>query len=157
MRAAYLWMGVAVVLATAATAEAQQRTISGLIKDDTTGEPVPAAIVSAIGPDGQAVATVMTEADGLFVLSGVPAGEVTIEVQPPGYETKRVKAGANTTTITIAVEVSVTEVITIVERAPILVRTNLQNGASVVKGEDLNRVASQTIDDAMQAKVTGAN
>ena len=99
----------------------------------------------------------MTEADGLFVLSGVPAGDVTIDVQPPGYEAKKVKVGPSTTTITIPVELSVTEVITIVERAPVLVRTNLQNGAAVVKGEDLTRVTSQTIDDAMQAKVTGAN
>src|SRR5262249_14589074 len=46
---------------------------------------------------------------------------------------------------------------TIVERAPVIVRTNLVNGASTVKGDDVNRVTADTVEDALQGKLAGAN
>jgi TonB-dependent starch-binding outer membrane protein SusC len=59
--------------------------------------------------------------------------------------------------VNVTVTPVVGETIVITGRAPVLMKTNLANGASVVNDRDLNRVSSQTLDGAMTGKVSGAN
>jgi TonB-dependent SusC/RagA subfamily outer membrane receptor len=49
------------------------------------------------------------------------------------------------------------EQIIIEGRAPVIVKTNLRNGASVVDSEALSRVSAPEIDSALQGKLAGAN
>src|SRR4029434_10387375 len=62
-----------------------------------------------------------------------------------------------TETVDVPLGLSKGEQIVIEGRAPVIVRQNLANGASVVDDKDLNRVSAQTLDSAMTGKLPGAN
>src|SRR5438309_11699021 len=47
-------------------------TVTGIVVDQA-GRPVPRAIVQVVGPDGAAAATTLTDADGVFRVTGAPA------------------------------------------------------------------------------------
>ena len=64
---------------------------------------------------------------------------------------------ANQDTIDVPLALSQGEQIVIEGRAPVIVKTDKANGASVVAGKDLNRVSAATLDEAMTAKLSGAN
>jgi hypothetical protein len=60
------------------------RTIRGTVLDATTRKPVAAAQVRPSGSD----AAVFTEADGTFVIEGVAAGPVRLDIDDPGYASR---------------------------------------------------------------------
>jgi TonB-linked SusC/RagA family outer membrane protein len=64
---------------------------------------------------------------------------------------------ADKATIDVALALTEGEQIVIEGRAPVIVKANLANGASVIDDKDLNRVSAQTLDDAMTGKLAGAN
>lgn len=65
-----------------ATAQAPDTTtVTGIVVEAGTGEPVPGALVSMQVEDWG----VMTSADGAFLLPGVPEGQTTLEVTALGY------------------------------------------------------------------------
>ncbi len=134
----------------AEAAPAQERTITGAVKE-TGGDFVQGAVILVRGTDASAV----TEADGKFSVRA-PAGPVTLEVMGPAHAPKEVQVGADQAAITVEISPVVTEVV-LTERAPVIAKQNLANGASVVRSEDLNRVSAQTIDSAIQGKLAGAN
>ena len=59
----------------------QSGSISGTVKDSTTGVPVADAVVSVVGT----AFTAKTGADGRFTITGVPAGSYRIRVRMLGY------------------------------------------------------------------------
>src|SRR3989440_8293577 len=59
----------------------QSGSISGTVKDSTTGAPVADALVSVVGT----AFTAKTGADGRFTITGVPAGSYRIRVRMLGY------------------------------------------------------------------------
>src|SRR2546430_9149772 len=59
----------------------QSRSISGTVKDSTTGAPVADAVVSVVGT----AFTAKTGADGRFTITGVPAGSYRIRDLMLGY------------------------------------------------------------------------
>ena len=61
----------------------QETTLRGVVADDVTGVVIPSATVSLVGTSLQG----RTGADGLFALTGVPAGAGSIRVQATGYAT----------------------------------------------------------------------
>ena len=130
---------------------ASERTLTGVITE-TGGDPVQGAVILVRGRDVSAV----TEADGRFSIPGIPAGPVTLDVMGPAHTPKEVQVGPAQTSVSVVITAVVTEVV-LTERAPVIAKQNLANGASVVRAEDLNRVSAQTIEGAMQAKVAGAN
>src|SRR5262249_13656042 len=95
-------------------------------------------------------------ADGTFTLAGVPAGAVVLEVDSPGHGRKEVPVTADQTSVRIPMEIQA-EVITIHQRAPQIIKTNLANGSSVVPGEAVSRSAPQTVESSLSGKVAGAN
>ena len=154
-RVATIFLGV-VLLFQAEVARAQDteaaRTLTGVIKEAGSGEPVGGAVVLVRGAEVSAI----TEADGRFSIPGVPSGPVILEVMGPAHAVKEVQVAANQGSITVVITPIVTEVV-LTERAPVIAKQNLSNGASVVRGEDLSRVSAQTVDSAMQSKLAGAN
>ncbi len=151
VRVATFLLGLLLLLP-AGLARAQDRTITGVVKEAGSGEPVGGAVVLVRGRDSSAI----TEADGSFSIPGVPAGPVILEVMGPAHAPKEIQVAAEQTQVSAVITPVVTDVV-LTERAPVIAKQNLANGASVVRAEDLNRVSAQTIDSAMQSKLAGAN
>ena len=61
------------------------------------------------------------------------------------------------TTLNVPLAAVQGEQINIEGRAPVIVKTNMANGASVVDDAALNRVSAPTVDAALQGKISGAN
>ncbi len=129
------------------------RTITGTVTESTSKEGVVGATVQVKDSDIAAIA----EEGGTFTLENVPPGPVTLVVTGPNHEVKEVPVPETQTSVEVVVVPVVGETIVITGRAPVLMKTNLANGASVVNDRDLNRVSAQTLDTAMTGKVSGAN
>jgi TonB-dependent starch-binding outer membrane protein SusC len=144
---------IAVCAAAPAAAQAQERTLTGTVKEDLAAhEVVAGAVVTVVGTDQ----TVVTGGDGRFLLKGVPAGPLVLQIFGPSHEPREVQVAADQNAVAVLVKPIVTE-LSLVQRAPVIAKMNLANGASVVKEEDLNRVSAQTVDSALQGKLAGAN
>src|SRR5216110_2208044 len=61
----------------------QQGTVGGVVKDETSGNPIVAARVAAVGTATFA----QTNASGHYVLAGLSPGQVTLRVSAIGYGT----------------------------------------------------------------------
>jgi TonB-linked SusC/RagA family outer membrane protein len=144
---------VAVTMGTPRPAAPTTRAIRGRVVEPSTKEPIAAAQIQVAGSD----AVAFTEADGSFVLENLPAGPVKLDISAPGHETHLTEVPAGQDTIDVPLALAQGEQIVIEGRAPVIVKQNLANGASVVNDKDLNRVSAQTLDDAMAGKLSGAN
>jgi TonB-linked SusC/RagA family outer membrane protein len=139
--------------ATAEKAVAAKRKVTGRVVDPVTKEPIAAAQVQ-VGTTG---AVVFTEPDGKFEIDNLPPGPVKLDVTAPEHENRILEVPEGTETIDIPLALSKGEQIVIEGRAPAILKTNLANGASVISDKDLNRVSAATLDQAMTAKLSGAN
>jgi TonB-linked SusC/RagA family outer membrane protein len=129
------------------------RTIRGKVVDPTSKEPIVGAQIQVAGTQLLA----FSEADGTFVLEGVALGPVQLDVSAPEHESHLLAVPADTASVEVPLGLAKGEQIVIEGRAPVIVKANLANGASVIDDKDLNRVSAQTIDAAMTAKISGAN
>lgn len=98
----HLYRLLAILLASAALRpaglEAQQSgSIMGRIADASTGRPLSGAQVAIVGSNRGTV----TDADGRYLLPGIPAGQVVVEVSLLGYQTvtREVTVGAAPVTL----------------------------------------------------------
>ncbi len=132
---------------------AATRRVSGIVTQKGSGDPVIGAMVQVKGTTFGA----LTEADGTFVIDGLPIEDLVLEVSEVEHDTRIIKVGAAQNEVDVVLSMVVGEVIVIEQRAPRITRQNIANGASVVRGDELSRVSSDTVDDAMQGKVAGAN
>ncbi len=81
----------ALLVCSVSVAGAQQGTVGGVVKDETSGNPIAAARVAAVGTATFA----QTNASGHYVLAGLSPGQVTLRVSAIGY-------GAVTQLVTVA-------------------------------------------------------
>jgi TonB-linked SusC/RagA family outer membrane protein len=128
------------------------RTIRGRVTD-TANDSVAGATVQVVGTELLAI----TDENGEFQLDGVGEGDVLLEVQSGGYGTQRISAPAGVASVSPVLKFEAGEEIYITGRAPVIVKNNLANGASVVNDQDLNRVSAATLDTALTGKISGAN
>lgn len=131
----------------------ETRTLRGVVKETDTGEPIVGATVIIPGTPFSAI----TDVDGSYVIEGVPEGPLTVEVAASFHETSLTEIGPDQDSLDVGLALTEGEQIIIIGRAPVIVKTNLANGASVVDSEALNKVSAQTFDGALQGKVAGAN
>src|SRR5437879_654094 len=82
---------IALLVGTVPVAAALQGSVGGVVTDQTSGNPIGAARVAAVGT----AVFAQTNATGRYVLSGLSAGEVTLRVSAIGY-------GAVTRVVTVA-------------------------------------------------------
>jgi TonB-linked SusC/RagA family outer membrane protein len=146
-------VAVAVGAPSAPPVAAAARTIKGKVVDPGSGAPIAGAQVQVVGTDK----VVFSEADGTFVVEGVAAGAAKLDITAPEYEPHVVDLPPNIDTISIPLALAKGEQIVIVGRAPSITKGNITGGGSVIDGKDLNRVSAATLDDAMTAKLPGAN
>jgi TonB-dependent starch-binding outer membrane protein SusC len=129
------------------------RTIKGRVIDPATKEPIAAAQIEAAGTG----AVVFSDADGSFTIDNLPVGPVKLDISAPEHESHLLEVPAGQSTVEVPLALSKGEQIVIEGRAPVIVKQNLANGASVIDGKDLNRVSAATLDEAMTGKLAGAN
>jgi TonB-linked SusC/RagA family outer membrane protein len=142
----------AVLVATAA--EAQQRRITGRVTAEGGVEPLQSASVAVLGTT---IAT-YTDKDGRFGLNVPSTGAITLRARRIGHtqKTVAVPAGQSEVNITLARDVMQLEAQVVTGTATVVASQNAANAVTVVSSEVLNRVASPTIDNALQGKVSGA-
>src|SRR5215210_5911358 len=134
---------------------AQTRTLSGTVVDSLTREPI---VGARIAVRGMALGT-STGSNGLFALPDVPQSEVTLVIRRIGYRPIEVRAARDVASINASLsrdlfklgEVVVTGQVTGIERR------NLPNAIATVSAEELGRVPAQSLEHALQGKITGAN
>ena len=143
----FLWLG-------AVGLSAQQRTIRGTVTDEVSGGPVTFPQVSVRGTQ---IGTIGDE-NGNFVLEGVPSGDATLVVTRIGYRSEEVPvaAGASTVNASLTVDYLQVEELVVTGRATETARINLPNSVETVSGAELEQVPQETIDKALQGRVTGA-
>jgi TonB-dependent SusC/RagA subfamily outer membrane receptor len=146
-------VAITVGSATQAPASPTSRTIRGKVFDPVSKEPIAAAQVQVVGSPTVA----FSEADGTFTIEGAAPGPVQLDVSAPEHESHILEVPPDKDTIDISLGLAKGEQIVIEGRAPVIVKQNLANGASVVDDKDLNRVSAQTLDAAMTGKLSGAN
>ena len=78
-------------LALPAGASAQQGTVSGVVTDQASGQPIVGARVGVVGT----TLVTQTNAEGRYTLGRIPAGQVTLRVSAIGY-------AAGTPSVTVA-------------------------------------------------------
>jgi TonB-linked SusC/RagA family outer membrane protein len=133
--------------------DATSRSVSGQVTEAGTDLPISGA---AVVLQGTSIAAI-TDEQGRFTLEQLPLTDVELEVTSGFHETRTVLVPPGRNTMDVELRLITSEQIIITGRAPQIVKQNLANGASVVQSDDLNRVTSQTLDDAMAGKVAGAN
>jgi TonB-dependent SusC/RagA subfamily outer membrane receptor len=134
-------------------ADAQQRRISGRVTAAGSGEALGNAAVSVVGTT---IGTYTAE-DGSFQLLA-PSGDVSLLVRRVGFKrsTARVTAAQSDVNVSLERDVLQLEAQVITGQATTVSTVNAANAITVVGAEQLARVPSPTIDNALQGKVPGA-
>ena len=136
-----------------ASAFAQTRSISGRVTVEGSGEPLAAASISVVGT----TLGTYTDDQGRFTLR-VPAGPVALRVRRIGFaqKTANVSADASDINVGLARDVLQLETQVVTGTATTVSSINAANAVTVISGEKLNRVPTQTLDNALQGRVPGA-
>jgi len=139
----------------------QEGTIEGEATEANTGEPIPGVNVTVVELADEGVGTA-TRADGTYQIENVPEGSYTLRASFVGFqtETKAVEVNPDETTVVDFQlregTLDIDEVV-VTGRATSVSRRNLASDVSTVSSADLNRVSSESIDQALQGKISGAN
>jgi TonB-dependent starch-binding outer membrane protein SusC len=135
------------------SAWAQTRRVSGRVTEAGTTNGVPSATISAIGTALGAI----TDGEGRFTIP-VPAGPATLRVRRIGYKAQTVNVAAGLSDVNVQLTKDVLELDkqVITGTATTVSSINAANAVTVVTSENLNRVPSQTLDQALQGKISGA-
>jgi TonB-dependent SusC/RagA subfamily outer membrane receptor len=150
------WFGAMVLMVSVGVSDAQSQTrlIIGRVTDSTLAEPVTAGLVRVLGTPIQA----QVREDGTFVVY-VPVREVTLGFEARGYQKKEVRVPSHQEMVVLPVRRDVFELsrVVVTGQGTGIERRNLPHAVSSVGSEDLSRVPSPSLDDALRGKITGAN
>jgi TonB-dependent starch-binding outer membrane protein SusC len=149
-----LTLATALVTALPSVAWGQTRQISGRVTVAVAGTPLAGASVSVENaPQGTT-----TDADGQFRLT-VPSGPVTILARRIGYKRARAVVPAEQTTVNFTLErdVLLLESVVVTGQATTVERRSATTSVASVSGEEVNAVATPTIENALVGKVSGVN
>lgn len=154
MRERSLVVAIAMLMAATVPLAAQQRVVSGTISDSAAGAPLTGANVLVRGTSISA----STGTDGRYTLGNVPAGDVILLVRKFGYRPRQVSlaAGATEMSVRLAVDPLHLEQVVVTGQATSVERRNLANAVATVSAEDVSRVSSQSVEQALQGKIAGA-
>ena len=135
------------------SAWAQTRRITGRVTEEGSTDPVPAATVTVVGTTLGGI----TDAQGRFTVPA-PQGPATLRVRRIGYSPKTVNVAAGLSEVTVSLTKDVLQLDrqVITGTATSVSSINAANAVAVVSGEQVNRVPAQTLDHALQGKISGA-
>jgi len=129
-----------------------QRALRGTVTDLDTGSPIGEARVIVRGTGIGAVTT----SDGRFAMN-VPEGALTLDVRRIGYQSATVPVVADQNDVEIKIRATPIQLgeQVVTGQATTIARRNLANDVATVSAEDMSRVHTETIESALQGKVTG--
>ncbi|MVM38000.1 SusC/RagA family TonB-linked outer membrane protein [Spirosoma sp. HMF3257] len=129
---------------------AQDRVITGRITSSDDGGPLPGASISVKGTTRGTT----TDADGKFSLA-VP-GKPTLVISSIGFSRQEVEVG-NRSTITVQLQStnSDLEEVIVTGYGGVLSKREVTGAVSKIKGTDIQNVPAQSIDRAMQGRISG--
>ena len=127
---------------------AQTATLRGVVTDET-GAVIPAAKVTANGPNG--ARSVNTGNDGSYTLAGLPPGDYTVEAAATGLvlpENMQVTLSAGVRALNLQMKVAATRQEITVRESDATVNTDAASNASAVtiKGSDLEALSDDPED-----------
>jgi TonB-linked SusC/RagA family outer membrane protein len=146
---------LAVLALTSTPLAAQQvRTITGKVLEEGSRAPVTAAQLQV---QGTAIGALSRD-DGGFTLVGVPAADVVVVVRRIGYPLTRITVAAGRSTLEVLLKKDVLNLdqVVVTGQATGISRRNLANDVASVSGADVNRVSAQSLENAFQGKIAGA-
>ncbi|HJP59749.1 MAG TPA: carboxypeptidase-like regulatory domain-containing protein, partial [Gemmatimonadaceae bacterium] len=133
----------AALLLGSVSAAAQTRTVTGVVTDASTGQPLEGARVSVRGT----TLTTMTGAAGQFTIGGVPESGVTITIRRIGSNPAEIVVAPGQSDVRVILTrdpLRLSDVV-VTGQATGVERRNLANAVATVTGEEVSRVASQTV------------
>ena len=128
--------------------EQQQETVKGTVVDKKTGEPIIGANVLVKGT----TTGVITDLDGNFMLNA-PVGSV-LEVSYIGYQSKEVKATAQSQVIQLSEDTEVLEEVVVVGYGA-QKKASVTGAVASVKGKDLKLSGSPNLTNAFAGRMPG--
>jgi TonB-linked SusC/RagA family outer membrane protein len=155
IRKTLVWSLCALALSAPADLVGQQRQVTGRVTAAGTLEPVVGVAVSLAG---QTQTATITDADGRYTVS-VPAGEVRLEFRTFGYTNTQVVVPAGETTMNVEMQRDVFRLdeLVVTGQATSIERRNATTAISYISGEELTKVSSPTVLNALNGKITGVN
>jgi TonB-linked SusC/RagA family outer membrane protein len=151
--AAVCALAAALPAAAAAQAPAAARTVTGTVVEEGTNAPLGAAQIQVRGTTTGTV----TGDDGTFSLR-VPAGDVVLVVRRIGYPAVEAPAPAGQATVRVTMRRDALKLdqVVITGQASGISRRNLPNSIASVSAEEVTKVSAQSIEQAFQGKIAGA-
>jgi TonB-linked SusC/RagA family outer membrane protein len=147
------WTFALMLVLGAGSAQAQTRGVTGTVLEEGSRTPLASAQVMV---KGTTIGT-LTRDNGSFTLQ-VPSGDVTLTVRRIGYPLTDVRVPAATATIEVVLKRDVLNLdqVVVTGQATGISRRNLANSVASVSAEDLTKVSAQSIENAFQGKIAGA-
>ncbi|HET7456129.1 MAG TPA: SusC/RagA family TonB-linked outer membrane protein [Gemmatimonadaceae bacterium] len=147
-----LFVAFALLAFCGSNAWAQQRRLTGRVTGEG-GEPLIAAQVVVVGTTLGGI----TNEEGRYSINA-PDGALQLRVRRIGYKatTVSVAAGQNEQDIRLSKDVLQLEKQIVTGAATTVASANATQDVAVVSGEQLNRVATPTVENALQGKIAGA-
>src|SRR5438094_846812 len=145
-------IGAVLLTALWGTPALAQRSLRGTVTDLDTGSPIGGARIIVTGTGTGA----FTTSDGRFTLEA-PEGALTLDVRRIGYQTATVPVAAGQNDVEVKLRATAIQLgeQVVTGQATTIARRNLANDVATVGAEDISRVHSETIESALQGKVTG--
>ena len=139
-----------------ATLFAQDRQITGRVTRGSGGTAVADAEVAVVG--NTRYAPVRTNAEGRFTLRA-PVGDVRVQVRAIGFARRELPVTAGETNVEVVLEQDVFKLseVVVTGQATAVERRSATTAIAYVSGEDVSKVASPTIENALTGKVAGVN
>ena len=128
---------------------AKQQTVTGVVRDSNTGEPIAGA---SIGVNG--VSKTQSDTNGLFSITA-NIGE-TVTVRFVGYVSKEVKISGSSLTINLVPEASSLDEVVVVGYGTMR-KSDVTGSISMVKGEDMAKSQNFSAVDNLRGKAAGVN
>ncbi|MFN9204463.1 MAG: TonB-dependent receptor plug domain-containing protein, partial [Gemmatimonas sp.] len=145
---------LAALALSATTLAAQTRTITGKVLEEGSRAPITAAQLQVQGTN---IGTLSRD-DGAFTIVGAPATQFVLVVRRLGYPMTRLTVEPSRTSLEIVLKKDVLNLdqVVVTGQATGISRRNLANDVASVSGADVNKVSAQSIENAMQGKIAGA-
>ncbi len=147
------WAVLSLAILLAGAAEAQTRTIKGSVTDTATGDPVAGATVKVAGT----ALSANTGLDGSFRIDGAPSAAATLTVAITGFRGATLEIPEGQSEARISLQREMAEEIVVTGRASRTERRHVAVSVATVSAQDLTDVPAQTVEQALQGKVAGAN
>ena len=144
---------LACIAAIGGRANAQTRQIRGTVVEEGSGAPISSAQIQVKGT----TLGILAEADGSFTVTA-PAADVVLSVRRVSYSPAEVPVPASQSSIQIVLKKDVLQLeqVVVTGQATGVSKRNLANSITTVNADQITKVSSQSIDQALQGKVVGA-